>query len=330
MEDWLHIAWRSLAAVVILFAITRFLGKKQISQLTFFEYITGIAIGELAGFISTDIEAHFLHGITALSIWFTLPFVMELLTLRSKRLRDFFEGTGTVFIRNGRILERNLRKERYTADELLEQLRTKNVFRVADVEFAVLEASGELSVLQRKEVQPVTPSQLGLETEPERESYTVIMDGVLQEDGLKESPRSSEWLSGELEKLGLQMKDVFLAEVDSGGGLYIDTYEDAVPLQRQSGKAAATSEGDQSADVGQPQMSKPKHVQSQQQLQLQPLQLVLGRLERCAQQLEHGDSAVSQEQRLVYETCSRQLEGLTRELESLVGGSRADEHLHHS
>ncbi|UUZ87336.1 hypothetical protein LJK88_19030 [Paenibacillus sp. P26] len=115
--DWMHVALRSLGAVAMLFLITRILGKKQISQLTFFEYITGITLGEVAGFISTDIEAHYMNGITALLVWFIVPFSLELLTLKSKRLREWFEGSGTVMIKEGKVLEDNLKKERYTADE---------------------------------------------------------------------------------------------------------------------------------------------------------------------------------------------------------------------
>ena len=92
MPDWLHILYRSLATLVILFAFTRILGKKQISQLSFFEYIMGITLGELAGFISTDIERNYFHGLIALCVWFAVPFGIEMLTLKSVKLREWLEG----------------------------------------------------------------------------------------------------------------------------------------------------------------------------------------------------------------------------------------------
>lgn len=236
MTDWTHIVVRSLAAVAMLFVITRILGKKQISQLTFFEYITGITLGEVAGFISTDVEAHFMHGVAALAVWFLVPFLLELFTLKSKRLREWFEGKGTVMVKEGKVLEDNLKKERYTADELLEQLRTKSVFNVADVEFAVLEASGELSVLLKKENQPLTPKHLGIQTAPERETQAVIVDGNIMDEPLATAGLSRAWLYTELEKIGVTLENVFIGQVDSYGQLYIDVYDDMLQLPQPSAK----------------------------------------------------------------------------------------------
>ena len=165
MADWMNIVIRSFFALVFLFVLTRILGKKQISQLTFFEYVLGITIGDLAGAISTDVDFRFWHGVIAILVWVLIPLTLEILTLKSKTLRLWFEGKGTVVIKDGKILEDNLKKERYTGDELLEQLRTKSVFRVADVEFAMLEANGDLSVLLKSELQPLTPKAFGHEAE---------------------------------------------------------------------------------------------------------------------------------------------------------------------
>ncbi|UUZ97333.1 DUF421 domain-containing protein [Paenibacillus sp. P25] len=232
----MHVALRSLGAVAMLFLITRILGKKQISQLTFFEYITGITLGEVAGFISTDIEAHYMNGITALLVWFIVPFSLELLTLKSKRLREWFEGSGTVMIKEGKVLEDNLKKERYTADESLEQLRKKSVFNVADVEFAILESSGELNVLLKKENQPLTAKHLGVRTGPERETQAVIIDGNIMDEPLATAGLSREWLYTELEKIGVTVENVFIGQVDSYGQLYIDVYDDMLQLPQSSNK----------------------------------------------------------------------------------------------
>lgn len=227
MEDIGVIMVRSLGAVAILFAITRFLGKKQISQLSFFEYVTGIALGELAGFMSTDLEAHYFHGIAALMVWFLVPFLLEITTLKSKWLRHFFEGKGTVVIRHGRVLENELKRERYTADELMEQLRTKNVFQVADVEFAMLEASGDLSIMLKKEKQPLTPGDLGLKTGPDKLPYTVIVDGNIDDDELAASSLTREWLNKQLAKINATADNVFLAQIGDQNKLYVDLYDDS-------------------------------------------------------------------------------------------------------
>ncbi|CAG7635012.1 DUF421 domain-containing protein [Paenibacillus allorhizosphaerae] len=236
MPEWTHIAVRSLAAVAILFLLTRILGKKQIAQLTFFEYVAGITLGEIAGFISTDIEAHFMLGITAILVWFSVPFLFEFITLKSKRIRELVEGKGTIFIKEGKVLEDNLKKERYSTDELLGQLRKKNVFNMADVEFAVLEATGELSVLLKAENQPLTPKKLGIKVGPEQETQTVIMDGSIMDEPLATRGLSREWLLTELEKIGVTLENVFIGQVDSYGQLQIDVYDDMLQLPQASQK----------------------------------------------------------------------------------------------
>ncbi|OXM86173.1 DUF421 domain-containing protein [Paenibacillus rigui] len=234
--EWLHIVLRSLGAITMLFILTRILGKKQISQLTFFEYITGITLGELAGFISTDIENNYMHGVIALVVWVMVPLLVELATLKSKTLRQWFEGKGTILIEKGKVLEKNLKRERYTADELLEQLRAKSVFNMADVEFAVLEASGELSVLLKKENQPLTPKHLGIKVAPERETQAVIIDGNYMDEPLSTAGFSREWLDTELEKIGVIKDNVFIGQVDSYGQLYVDLYDDVLQLPENTQK----------------------------------------------------------------------------------------------
>ncbi|MGO4271533.1 DUF421 domain-containing protein, partial [Paenibacillus sp. TAF58] len=238
MADWVSIVIRSFFALVFLFVVTRILGKKQISQLTFFEYVLGITIGDLAGTISTDTDFRFWHGIIAILVWVLIPLTLEILTLKSKTLRLWFEGEGTVVIKDGKILEDNLKKERYTGDELLAQLRTKSVFRMADVEFAMLEASGDLSVLLKSDLQPLTPNHLGMKMNIEKPTQSVIMDGVIQDEPLAAAGRGRGWLHKELVKLGVTKENVFLAQVDTHGELTVDLYDDKLKVPQQSERPA--------------------------------------------------------------------------------------------
>lgn len=226
MPEWLLIAIRALGTLMFLFVLTRILGKKQISQLTFFEYVIGITLGDLAGNISTDVEANYYHGVIAILVWVLVPLVLEILTLKSKTLRVWFEGNGRVLIKDGKILEGNLRKERYTGDELLEQLRTKGVFRVADVEFAMLETSGDLSILLKSENQPLTPKHIGMKLTIEKPTQAVMMDGVIQNEPLAAAGKSRGWLQAELDKLGIAKENVFLGQVNTNGELTVDLYDD--------------------------------------------------------------------------------------------------------
>lgn len=235
---WGHITIRAVGALVMLFVMTRILGKKQINQLTFFEYITGIVIGDLAGFLSTDVEANYMHGVIAMIVWFSFPLMAELLAMKSKVIRVLLEGKGTVFIKSGKILEKNLRRERYTTDELLEQLRTKSVFNPAEVEFAVLEASGELSVLLKEENQPLTPKDIGQHPKRQIPPQAVIMDGTVQDEGLMALGFNRQWLDQHLRQSGAKVDDVFLAVVDEKGGMYTDFYKDNFkpPGNRRKGR----------------------------------------------------------------------------------------------
>ncbi|RFB14976.1 DUF421 domain-containing protein [Bacillus sp. HNG] len=230
MPDWLGIAIRSIVLLAVLFFFTKWLGKKQISQLSFFEYINGITIGSIAAEVSTGLDRNIVHGLIGMSVWFAVPFVMDIISLNSKIVRDFAEGKGTVFIQDGKVMEDNLKKEKYTVDELLAKLRNKNVFQVADVEFAVLETDGSLSVLLKKENQPVTAKVLNLAVAPIKEPQTVIMDGEIMHEPLSSSGYSQNWLETELDKMGVSIENVFLGQVDTYGQLTVDLFDDKIKV----------------------------------------------------------------------------------------------------
>ncbi|MGC4377463.1 DUF421 domain-containing protein [Fictibacillus sp. Mic-4] len=230
LPGWLDICVRSIAFLVALFLLTKWLGKKQIAQLSFFEYITGITIGSIAAEVSTGLESNFVHGFISLIVWTVIPFLISYISVKNKRLRNFIEGKATVFIKDGKVLEDNLKRERYTVDELLEQLRKKDVYKLADVEFAVLEPTGDLNVLLKREKQPLTPKDLLLKVAPEKETQTIIMDGKLLDEPLANSGFNRAWLQKELDKLGVSLENVFIGQVDSYGGLTVDLYDDKLSV----------------------------------------------------------------------------------------------------
>ena len=133
-------------------------------------------------------------------------------------------------------MEDNLKKERYTTDELLELLRKKDVFQVSDVEFAVLEPTGDLSVMLKKENQPLTPKDLNLTVASIKDPQTVIMDGEIMDEPLATIGRSRAWLHTELEKLGVTIENVFLGQVNSYGQLTVDLFDDKLQVALPSRK----------------------------------------------------------------------------------------------
>lgn len=226
MPQWFEITWRTLLAVLILFFLTKLLGKRQVSQLSLFEYITGITIGSIAAYVSLDAETEWGLGLVSLTVWVACSYSIEYLQIKSKRMRDFIDSKGSVLIEHGRVLEKNLKKERLTTDELMEQLRKKSAFNLADVEFAIMEPSGDINVLLKRENQPLTPKDLGLPVQPEREPQTVIMDGQILEEALQKSGRNRNWLDKKLAEVKAVVPDVFLAQIDANGELYADFYDD--------------------------------------------------------------------------------------------------------
>ncbi|QOK28459.1 DUF421 domain-containing protein [Cytobacillus oceanisediminis] len=235
MPEWLLIGARSILFAGVLFAITKLIGKKQISELSFFEYVSGITIGSIAGEIIMGLDNHWASGILSILIFGLVTLFADILSLKSKSFRDFFEGKGTIFIKDGKILEDNLKKERYSIDDLSSLLRQKNVFKTADVEFAVLEPRGDLSIMLKKENQPLTLKDLQLNLPQEKEPQTVIMDGKILNDPLAESGKSRKWLDMEIEKLGLTIDNIFLGQIDSYGELTVDIFDDSlkVPAPQQ-------------------------------------------------------------------------------------------------
>nr|WP_285859111.1 DUF421 domain-containing protein [Paenibacillus sp. MER 99-2] len=217
-----------------MFFITKILGKRQISELSLFEYITGITLGNLVGYISLDTDTKWYLGFLAVFVWVSVSAGAEYLTMKSKKFRDIVDGKSTILIENGAVIEKALAKERLTIDEFLEQLRKKDVFRVADVEFAVMEQSGDISVMLKKEYQPLTANALGYHISSEKEPRTIIMDGHILPDTLQVTGYNEDWVQKELRKLGLNLGQVSIGQVDSKGELTIQTGTDSLPKPANS------------------------------------------------------------------------------------------------
>lgn len=236
MPDWLMIIIRSATLVIVLFFITKWLGKKQMSELNIFEYISGIVLGGIVAIHSIDYNINFIYGLLAIFVWFLIPFTIEFISLKNKSFRNFTQGSSTVFIQNGKVMEDNLKKEGYSADDLLEKLRASNVFLASDVEFAVLEPSGSLSILPKKENQPLTAKDVGLKLAPEKEPQTVIMDGEIQLEPLVNLSLNTNWLEAELDKLNVSKENVFLGQADTEGQLTVDLYDDKLVVAEPAEK----------------------------------------------------------------------------------------------
>ncbi|MEF2097672.1 DUF421 domain-containing protein [Bacillus sp. CFBP9009] len=230
MPDWIEIVLRSLFFLIVLFLITKVLGKKQLSQLSFFEYVTGITIGNVGAELATKVEGNIIHGVLSILVFAIAPFIAGLISLKSKTFRDLIEGKASVFIKDGKVMEDNLKKEKYTIDELLGLLRKKDVFDISEVEFALLEANGDFSVMLKKQNQPITAKDLNLSVAAVKEPQTIIMDGSILDEPLSTIGLNRNWLHTELDKLGVLLENVFLGQANSNGELTVDLYDDKLKV----------------------------------------------------------------------------------------------------
>jgi uncharacterized membrane protein YcaP (DUF421 family) len=221
VPGWLEITLRTLTAIVVMFIATKVMGKRQVSELSLFEYITGITIGSIAAYISLDLAVNWYLGIIALGVWAFVALGIEYLQLKSKRFRDLVDGKETILVERGQIKEDALRKERLTIDEFMQLLRKKNVFHLADVEMAIMETSGDLTVQLKKEHRPLTAKTLKLPVTTDPESQIVIMDGEILDDSLARLQLNRKWLMRELRQRGMAPGDVFICEADSSGKMYL-------------------------------------------------------------------------------------------------------------
>jgi uncharacterized membrane protein YcaP (DUF421 family) len=233
LPDILRTIIRSILLIVGLFIITKLLGKKQLSSLSFFEYIVGITVGDIAGTLAMDPDLSLRDGIASMIVWSFVPLAISMISLRSRAFRKIVEGKPTTFIENGNILEKNMLKEKYSIDELLEQLRKKSVFRVADVEFASLDSNGELSVLLKKAKQPLKYEDIGLKMEEGSAPVPVMMDGKLIQENLRWAGLDRTSLIEKVQAAGYKPEQVFYAEVDSTGNLSVDLYDEYISSQFQ-------------------------------------------------------------------------------------------------
>ncbi|MFJ7939388.1 DUF421 domain-containing protein [Peribacillus sp. NPDC096622] len=230
MPDWIEILLRSFFFLIVLFLITKVLGKKQLSQLSFFEYVTGITIGNVGAELATKVEGNIMYGVLSILVFAIAPYIAGLISLKSKTFRDLIEGKASVFIKDGKVMEDNLKKEKYTIDELLGLLRKKDVFDISEVEFALLEANGDFSVMLKKQNQPITPKDLNLPVAAVKEPQTIIMDGHILDEPLSTIGLNRHWLHTELDKLGVILDNVFLGQANSNGELTVDLFDDKLKV----------------------------------------------------------------------------------------------------
>jgi len=231
---WEMIARTTGSFFAILF-LARVIGKKQLSQLTFFHYVTGITFGSIAAEISVQVETPFWDGIISLIWWSALTIFISYLALKSDKLRVLFDDKPSIIIQKGAMIPRNIKKARLSNDEVLMLLREQNIFSVSDVEYAIFETNGQLSVMKKPAVSTATKQDVKATiTPPQHLPIEVISEGKIIVPNLLELNLTEEWLQKKLKRKNvMNVEDVFFAQVLEDGSLYISLKENA-PLNPPS------------------------------------------------------------------------------------------------
>lgn len=212
MNEILDVIVRALLSLIALFFVTKLIGKKQVSQLSLFDYVIGISIGNFAAEMTINLESEEIHGIIAVIIYGFIAYLVSILTMKSIYLRRYFMGTPTVMIQNGKILEDSFKKVRYDINDMLEQCRINGYYDISDIEYAILEANGELSILPKNKT--VTCADLKLDVKKSGLCANVIIDGKIMYTNLSSINKTKKWLIKELKKQNKDINDILLATVD--------------------------------------------------------------------------------------------------------------------
>ena len=232
MQSLAIVLFRTILLFFLTLIISRVMGKSSLSKATPFKFISYIAIGVIASLISLGLITNIVFGLITLAVWLSFSIALDYLSLKSKWIHNLVNGRETILIKDGKVMEENLADVRYTGEELLRELRTKNAFNLADVEFAVMEYTGDINVLLKSDKKPITPHDLEWKVAPGTESQTVILDGNILDESLSNMGLNREWLKIQLCNSGVSIDNVFIGQVDSSKDLFLDLFDDSIEVPK--------------------------------------------------------------------------------------------------
>ncbi|MCL7749248.1 DUF421 domain-containing protein [Halalkalibacter alkaliphilus] len=204
MSEIIVILLRTIVVFIIILTFFRFMGKKELGELSLLDIIVSLMIAELAVIAIEDPEVSMARGLAPIFLLILIQVILTTVSLKDQRFRDLIEGRPVMIIEKGKINQTNMRKQRYNLDDVLFQLREKGISDIRQVDFAILERSGNLSIFRKEDTSSVF-------------TLPLIQDGVIQDDHLKVIEKTKEWLLSELAKRGYeQIKDIFYCSYMKG------------------------------------------------------------------------------------------------------------------
>lgn len=208
---------RTILIYIVLVLSIRLMGKRQVGEMEPAEFVVTMLLANLAAGPMQDGALPLLSAVLPILTVLALELVLAVLSMQSETISRFLCGKPAILIRDGRLDQKVLKSNRLSMDELVEQLREKDVFDLSAVRYAILETDGELSVLRYPESQPPTAKTLGVQPAPASLPYTIVSGGKLMRENLALSGYDRSWLDKELKRRKLALRELFLLTVDAGG-----------------------------------------------------------------------------------------------------------------
>ncbi|WP_042220952.1 YetF domain-containing protein [Oceanobacillus manasiensis] len=215
---------RVIIGFFVLFAMTRWLGRKEISQMTFVNFTSAISIGSITANLVVNQNLSILNGVLAVVGWAIITFILELVELKSKKARKVISGTPIVVIKEGKLVNRSLQSHRLDLDSLIALLRQKNIFSIAEVDYAILETNGKLTVLPKDNNKPVTKFDMNVPTTPKAFPIPteVISDGRILTENLSKLKLDNNWIQQQLQQRNIaSISEVLFGQVQIDGTLFL-------------------------------------------------------------------------------------------------------------
>ena len=209
--DVLETIVMSIVSIIVLFILTKVMGKKQISQLSFFDYAIGISIGSIAAETAISMTTPFHLSIIAMLVYGGISILVSFLSLKSVKARRLLVGTPVTLIKDGKILVSDLKKSKIDVNELLSEARQNGYFDISNISHCVMETNGKFSFIPKSDTKPLTTGDVNIVVPQETPLANVIIDGKIMENNLKVMGKSVEWLKGKVESRGESIKNILLA-----------------------------------------------------------------------------------------------------------------------
>lgn len=214
--ELLLVLGKGIGSLIVMFVFTKLMGKKQVGQLTLFDYIIGISLGSIAAAMTVEENITFLEGSVGIALYAVIAFFISKFTSKSIIARRFFTGTPSILIQNGKILENSLSKNNLDVNDLLQLARIQGYFDISKIEYAIMEPNGNISFLLKSKYQPVIRNDLKIKSDYEGICAEVVIDGKIMHENLKFINKKEEWLIKRLSKQGYNNLDnLFLVTIDS-------------------------------------------------------------------------------------------------------------------